>query len=133
LFYRRAAGTNRFLCAAGIHDEWTLGWVNKMWIVPVSDVSEQKPSVHDAGLSFIASSIEIAVRKANGLKFLTHLDIFRNASREAREAQSPLSIPIPGLLHTLKSGKQVASEKHPPREYRVGAGLGQDMANARGL
>ena len=106
--YRRAAGTSRFLCAVGVHDERTLRWVSKTWIVPVNDVSEQEPSVHNAGLSFIASSIEIGVRRANGLKFLSHLDILRNASREALEAQSPLSIPIPELVHTLKSGKQVA-------------------------
>ena len=106
--YRRAAGSSRFLYAAGIHDERTLRWVSKTWVVPVSDVVEQEPSVHDAGLSFIASSIEIGVRRANGLKFLTHLDILKNASREAQEAQSPLSIPIPELVHTLKSGKQVA-------------------------
>jgi hypothetical protein len=48
------------------------------------------------------------VRRANALKFLSHLDILKNASREAQEAQSPLSIPIPELVHTLKSGKQVA-------------------------
>jgi hypothetical protein len=81
--YRRAAGTSRFLCAAGIHDERTLRWVNKTWGVPVSDASDQEPSVHDAGLSFIASSIEIGVRRANALKFLTHLDILGHGRRGA--------------------------------------------------
>jgi hypothetical protein len=75
--------------------------------VPVGDVAGQEPSVHDAGLSFIASSIEIGARRANGLKFITHLDIIRNASQDAQEAQSPLSIPIPELAHTLGSGKHV--------------------------
>src|SRR5882672_9670574 len=54
--YRRAAGTSRFLYTAGIHDERTLRWVNKTRIVPVSEVSEQEPTVHDAGVSFIAIS-----------------------------------------------------------------------------
>ena len=105
--YRRAPGTSRFLYAAGIHNEQTLRWANKTRIVPITDVSEQEPSDHDAGLSFIASSIEIGVRKQGALQFLTHLNIVKNASREAQDAQSPLSIPIPELVHTFQSGKHV--------------------------
>ena len=41
-------------------------------------------------------------------QFLSHLDILENASQEAQEAQSPLSIPIPDLAHTFQSGKHVA-------------------------
>jgi len=106
--YRRAAGTTRFLYASGIHDERSLRWANKTQIVSVSDVSTQEPSVHDAGLSYLMSSIEIGVRGRRALQFLSHLDILKNASRAAQEAPNPLSIPIPELAYTFQSGKHVA-------------------------
>ena len=74
---RRAAGASRFLYAAGVHDEQALRWANQTRIVPVGDVCGQEPSIYDAGLSFIASSIEIGVRRAKALKFISHLDILR--------------------------------------------------------
>jgi len=65
------APAHNFLYAAGIHDERTLRWVNKTWIVPVVMFSTRiNPSMHDARVSFIVSSIEIGVRRANRLKFL---------------------------------------------------------------
>jgi len=68
--------------------------------------SGQEPSIHDAAVSFIASSIEIEAQSEHA-KFISHLDILKNASREAQEAQSPLSIPIPELVHTLESGSRL--------------------------
>ena len=50
---------------------------------------------HDAGLALAMSSLEIAVRERRELRFITHIDIIRKASTEARVAVSPLSIPIP--------------------------------------
>jgi hypothetical protein len=71
-------------------------------------LSSQEPSVHDAGLSYLMSSIEIGVRGAHALKFISHLDILKNASRAAQEAPNPLSIPISELVYTFQSGKHVA-------------------------
>jgi hypothetical protein len=106
--YRRTIGTSRFLYVSGIHGERVQQWLNKTRIVSAGEVPEHEPSPHDAALSFILSSIEIAVRRANWLTFLTHLDILKNASEEAQGAVSPLSIPIPELTYTFPSGKHVA-------------------------
>jgi hypothetical protein len=106
--YRRTPGTSRFLYAAGVQDAPTMRWANKSRIVSLSDVSEHEPSDHDAGLSFVVSSIEIGVRRNVTLRYLTHLDIIKNASSEAQEAASPLSIPMRELAHTFPSGKHVA-------------------------
>lgn len=83
-------------------------WAGRTSIVPISDASDREPSDHDASLSFVDSSIEIGVRRTATLRFLSHLDIIRNALAEAQNAQSPLSIPIPEISHTFDSGKGVA-------------------------
>jgi hypothetical protein len=54
------------------------------------------------------SSIEIEVRRNKRLRFATHLDVIRNASAQAQESDSPLSIPIGQLAHTFLSGKSVS-------------------------
>jgi hypothetical protein len=54
------------------------------------------------------SSIEIGVRRTRGLRFITHLDIIKNASAEARNAASPLFVPIPQLSHAFSSGHTVS-------------------------
>jgi hypothetical protein len=45
------------------------------------------------------SSIEIEIRRSKRLRFATHLDVIKNASAQAQEADSPLSIPIGQLAH----------------------------------
>src|SRR5580700_8157858 len=81
--YRRAAGTGRFLHAKGLFDPLTLRWANTTRIVQLTDDPWQEPSDHDAALSLVMSSIEIGIRRATSLNFITHLDILRHASAEA--------------------------------------------------
>jgi hypothetical protein len=106
--YRRAAGTGRFLHAKGLYDSLTMRWVNTTRIVQITDDPQQEPSDHDAALSLVMSSIEIGIRRAPDLAFITHLDIIRHASAEAQNAQSPLSIPLPRLQHSFADGKTVS-------------------------
>ena len=106
--YRCAPGTGLFLFSAGVYAEPMMRWASRTRIVPVGESPNHEPSIHDTGLSFVMSSIEIGVRRTPGFRFLTHLDIVKNASREAQEAQSPFSIPFPELAHTFPSGKQVS-------------------------
>jgi hypothetical protein len=54
------------------------------------------------------SSIEIEVRRSDRLRFATHLDVIKNASGQAQEADSPLSIPLGDLAHTFPTGKSVS-------------------------
>ena len=88
----------------------TLRWANTTRIVQLTDDPWQEPSDHDAALSLVMSSIEIGIRRATNLSFITHLDILRHASAEAQNAQSPLSIPLPRLEHTFADGKTVTLE-----------------------
>jgi hypothetical protein len=102
--YRTAPGTARFLYSRGLYDDLTTRWANTTRIVPVSVDAGQPPSDHDAALSLVMSSIEIDIRRTRGLEFISHLDVVRNGSREARNAPSPLSIPIPEISHAFRSG-----------------------------
>ena len=106
--YRRAPGTGRFLCSSGLHDARTIGWASRTRIVPISDSSDQEPTTHDAAVSVLMSSIEIEIRRSKRLRFATHLDVIKNASAQAQEADSPLSIPIGQLAHTFPGGKSVS-------------------------
>jgi hypothetical protein len=103
--YRTAPGTARFLYSRGLYDDLTNRWANTTRIVPISADAGQPPSDHDAALSLVMSSIEIDVRRAKGVEFIAHLDIVKNASSEARNATSPLSLPIPEISHTFGSGQ----------------------------
>jgi hypothetical protein len=106
--YRRAPGTDRFLCGSGVHNARTIGWARRTRIVPISDLSDQEPAVHDAAVSVLMSSIEIEIRRSKRLRFATHLDVIKNASVQAQEADSPLSIPIGQLAHTFPGGKSLS-------------------------
>jgi hypothetical protein len=105
--YRRAAGTGRLLHAKGLFDPPTMRWANTTRVVQLTDDPWQQPSDHDAALSLVMSSIEIGIRRAPGLRFITHLDIIRHASIEAQNAPSPLSIPLPRVQHTFADGRTV--------------------------
>jgi hypothetical protein len=105
--YRRTVGTGRLLHAKGLFDPAMLRWANISRIVQLADDPWQEPSDHDAALSLVMSSIEIAIRRTRGLRFITHLDIVRHASPEARNAHSPLSIPLPLLQHSFVGGTTV--------------------------
>jgi hypothetical protein len=54
------------------------------------------------------SSIEIEIRRSKRMQFATHLDVIKNASVQAQEADSPLSIPFGELVHTFPGGKSVS-------------------------
>ena len=54
------------------------------------------------------SSIEIEIRQSKRLRFASHLDVIKNASAQAQEADSPLSIPIGQLAHTFPGGKSLS-------------------------
>jgi hypothetical protein len=99
--YRRAPGTSRFLCTAGLHDARVSDWASRSRVVPVSEASSQEPQAHDAALSVLMSSIEIEVRRTKHLRFVSHLDVISNASTASQEADSPLSIPVRFLFHSL--------------------------------
>jgi hypothetical protein len=103
--YRRAPGTSRFLYGKGLHDELTGRWASTTRIVPITADPDQAPSDHDAAVSLVMSSIEIGIRRTRGLRFITHLDIIKNASDDARNAPSPFSVPIPELAHAFSSGQ----------------------------
>jgi len=126
--YRRAAGTGRFLHTKELYDPLTIRWANTTRIVQLTDDPWQQPSDHDAALSLIMSSIEIAVRRSVDLRFITHLDIVRHASSEARDAQSPLSIPIPRLQHTFAGGALVRLDHvHVKPDALFGIDYGSDQ------
>jgi hypothetical protein len=125
--YRRAPGTGRFLHAKGLFDLPTMRWANTTRIVQLSDDAWQQPSDHDAALSLLMSSIEIAVRRFPGLTFISHLDIIRHASPEAQNAPSPFSIPVPALEHTLSSGHTVRlDDVHVKPDALFGIGYADD-------
>jgi hypothetical protein len=125
--YRRAAGTGRFLHAKGLFDPPTMRWANTTRIVQLSDDSWQQPSDHDAALSLVMSSIEIAIRRFPKLTFISHLDIIRHASPEAQNAPSPLSIPLPALEHTFAAGHTVRlDDVHVKPDALFGIGYGDD-------
>jgi hypothetical protein len=105
--YRRTPGTGRLLHTKALFDPLTIRWANTTRIVQLTDDPWQQPSDHDAALSLVMSSIEIGIRRAPGLRFITHLDIIRHASIEAQNAPSPLSIPLPRLQHTFADGRTV--------------------------
>jgi hypothetical protein len=105
--YRRAPGTGRFLLANGIYEQDDLRWAESTRIVQISADARQAPSDHDAALSLILASLEIAVRQCRELRFVTHLDIVRKASVQAQRAANPLSIPVPAVAHTFQSGRRV--------------------------
>jgi hypothetical protein len=103
--YRRALGTGGFLLGSGIYEQDALGWANNTRIVQISADPRQAPSDHDTALSLIMASLEIAIRQCRELRFITHIDIIRNASVDAQRAASPLSIPVPAIAHTLQEGR----------------------------
>jgi hypothetical protein len=110
--YRTAPGTSRFLYSRGLYDDLTIRWANTTRIVPVTADAGQPPSDHDAALSLVMSSIEIDVRRTKGIEFISHLDIVKNASTEARNAPSPLSIPIPEISHTFGTNQATLKGIH---------------------
>lgn len=119
--YRRAAGTGRLLHAKGLFNPMMMRWANTARIVQLTDDPSQEPSDHDAALSLVMSSIEIGIRRATNLHFLTHLDIISHASSDAQNAPSPLSIPLPQLRHTFTDGKAVTLEDvHVKRDALFG-------------
>jgi hypothetical protein len=125
--YRTAPATARFLYSRGLYDDLTIRWANTTRIVPISADAGQPPSDHDAALSWVMSSIEIDVRRAKGVEFISHLDIVKNASAEARNAPSPLSIPIPEISHTFRSGQATLKSVHLRPDALFGvAYAGQD-------
>ncbi len=105
--YRRAPGTGRFLLANGIYEQAALGWADGTRIVQIGADPRQAPSDHDAALSLVMASLEIAVRQRRDLRFITHLDIVRNASAQAQRAANPLSIPVPAIAHAFRGGRSV--------------------------
>jgi hypothetical protein len=105
--YRRAPGTARFLLANGVYERDVLGWANSTRIVQISADPRQPPTDHDAALSLVMASLEIAIRQHQELRFITHLDIVKNASATAQQADNPLSIPIPAIAHTFRGGRCV--------------------------
>jgi hypothetical protein len=105
--YRRAPGTGRFLHAKGFFHPPMMRWANTTRVVQLSDDPRQQPSDHDAALSLVMSSIEIAIRRVPYLRFITHLDIIRHASIDAQNAASPLSIPLPKVEHPFRGGPSV--------------------------
>src|SRR5579862_118287 len=105
--YRRAPGTGRFLFGSGVYEQEALGWAESTPIVQVSADPRQAPSDHDAALSFIMASLEIAIRQRPDLRFITHIDIIKNASAEAQCAANPLSIPVPTIAHTFQGDRRV--------------------------
>ena len=105
--YRRTAGTGRFLLANGIYEQDALDWADRTRVVQISADSRQAPSDHDAALSLIMASLEIAVRQCRELRFITHIEIVRNGSAQAQRAANPLSIPIPLIAHTFQGGRRV--------------------------
>jgi len=98
--YRRAPGTGRYLVNQGLYDLDAARWACASRVVRISNDSRQTPSDHDIALSFIMSSLEIAVRRQPELRFISHIDIITNASPEARQATFPLAIPLPAMDHT---------------------------------
>jgi hypothetical protein len=125
--YRRAAGTGRLLHAKGLYDPLSMRWANTTRIVQITDDPRQEPSDHDAALSLVMSSIEIAIRRTPKLTFITHLDIIRHASDEAQNAQSPLSIPLPKLEHTFAAGQTVRlDDVHVKPDALFGIGYPDD-------
>jgi hypothetical protein len=98
----------RFLCGSGVHNARTIGWASRTRIVPISDSSDQEPPAHDSAVSVLMSSIEIEIRRSKRLRFATHLEVIKNASAQAQEADSPLSIPFVELAHTFPTGKSVS-------------------------
>ena len=106
--YRSAPGASLFLYSQGVHDERMMQWARRTRIVSIGESGNHEPSIHDAALSFVMSSIEIAVRRGRKVRFITHLDIIKNASREAQDAERPFAIPFPELAHTFQSGKYVS-------------------------
>ena len=104
--YRRAPGTGRFLVSQGLYDLDAARWAGASRIVRISDNSRRAPSDHDIALSFIMSSLEIAVRQQHELRFISHIDIITNASSEARQATAPIAIPLPAMDHTFGPGNR---------------------------
>jgi len=105
--YRCAAGTGGFLWGSGIYEQSALHWAESTRIVRITADPRQAPSDHDAALSLIMASLEIAIRRYPELQFITHIDILRNASDEAQRAANPLSIPVPAIAHTFQGGRRV--------------------------
>jgi hypothetical protein len=54
------------------------------------------------------SSVEIEVRRSKCLRFVTHLEVIKNASAPAQYSDSPLSVPFGELAHTFPRGKSVS-------------------------
>jgi hypothetical protein len=125
--YRRAAGTGRFLHAKGLYDPLTMRWANTTRVVQITDDPGQQPSDHDAALSLVMASIEIGIRRASDLVFISHLDIIRHASAEAQNAQSPLSIPLPRLQHAFAGASTVSlQDVHVKPDALFGIGYADD-------
>jgi hypothetical protein len=105
--YRRTPGTGRFLLGSGVYGKDALVWADNTRIVQIGADSRLAPSDHDAALSLVMASLEIAIRQCPELCFITHLDIIGNASVEAQRAVDPLSIPVPAISHSFRSGQSV--------------------------
>jgi hypothetical protein len=86
---------------------YALDWAESTRVVQISADPWQAPSVHDAALSLVMASLEIAIRQCRDLRFITHIDIVKNASAEAQCSASPLSIPVPAIAHTFQGGRRV--------------------------
>jgi hypothetical protein len=117
--YRRAPGTGRFLLGSGVYDQNFIRWADGTRIVQIGADTRQAPTDHDAALSLVTASLEIAIRQCRDIRFITHLDIVRNASAQAQQAVSPLSIPVPAIAHVF--ALSVAAPGFPGRAGDAGA------------
>lgn len=105
--YRRAPGTARLLLQMGVYDQAALAWSSASRMVQGGTNPHQGPSEHDAALSLIMSSLEISIRQCPELSFITHTEIIKNASAEARCSPKPLSMPIGMLAHEFAPDRRV--------------------------
>jgi hypothetical protein len=105
--YRRAPGTARLLLQMGLYDQTALAWAGASRMVQGGTDPHHGPSEHDAALSLIMSSLEISIRACPDLSFITHVEIIKNASAEAKQSPKPLSIPIGTLAHEFAPERRV--------------------------
>ena len=105
--YRRAPGTARLLLQMGLYDQASLAWAGASRVVQGGSEARQAPADHDAALSLVMSSLEIDIRRCLDLSFITHIEIIKNASAEAKRSAKPLSIPIGTLAHEFTSERRI--------------------------
>lgn len=101
--YRRAPGAARLLLQMDVYDQAALAWSGASRVVQVGTDLRQGPSDHDAALSLIMSSLEISIRRCANLCFISHIDIIKNASAQAKGSPRPLSVPVGTLAHEFAS------------------------------